>query len=1244
MKRIRLTVFVLFIAVSFALAQRTEYTPRLPEGGGFAKFDDVAAWTYTDASVTNAPAKHIPGTNDWISDTANVRLDLGGKTCTVGGWYHPAWGGRGLAVTNGTLVLLKSGVIHSGKTEIFAGGTLRCAPGAMPGPGHQGGDTPHVVRVARGGTFDLTGVKLQAYGLSLTIDEGGRYFGPSELRFYEADKNHLLDISGTAVLPTGFDVLEAAWNPRQRIRLAPTGALTLGGPVAKNGRKMKLDVLIEGGVIEAVGPVFFDADSVQVADNATLAVTVAAGARLDLSGVTFGSGVKITKRGEGLLIVDSAAAAIEVLDGGFAPARKDGAAVFDGVTMRPGTWLAIGGAEPLYIRGTPPAWMAKVDFRVDADSAEVNRVVFNADSKDLFWQVAHSAQETLPKHLRLTGSEVLYVVLAPPDERNPPLWFRIAEKTVEPEKPVDIALEEFAFSAHDAEKGSATLCLKLGTHADWTLNSVTNCVYLTDGTEHFPLLDHARTYNSRITTHGESWLRLRFALPADVVSRKMRFVVENGIAGPKAGAKLIVARGVTDTSLDVHADVFNRAYYVKADGFRHEIKSLTAVVPNPDSASPQKTITVVQDDSYFRRRFPEKGPDAFSVKLRIDTWRNGSYETNVIVRKTAVEKGLPAAPEKILVGICGYGQSYDLVGDIVTNNLCNLFVWWHGAAHTHPDNWPEEHREDWWKIAQERNMYSMSIYAGDSLDLQARMKEKYGERYLGNNAGEYASYLYQGAAQTPVPMNQNLRQAKEYFVNRFIHSAPRGWMGRFPFLFSTSGSALSHYELQGGMDYICNELYAIGAQNLAFASSEARGASRRWKPEYWCSWLAEEWQSCDVPYHVEQKYDLLKAGLLQQYLIGTSLIVLESGASGTQAWKYTNSYPGQKEERKGEGYHEYVAEHYRKTMGDFWQWVEKNPRDKGSPETHIALALGNLDSYVGMNGGFAVWGQHENAQTNRNWRYGAPETTWTCAQGTFFPCGTNAIAPYSNRFLAGSPYGQVDIVGIDDELRASDLARYRLLAFAGWNTMEPSQREVLGRAVEKGTDIFMCLPHWSTRIDREYTNYRAEDLILPFGVAAVREPVEVRGKIEFSPAAPKELAAVFASAGEVKLRVADIALASGAKVLASIGGKPLLVQVRLGKGTFTLFTGWDYPGAQKNTVGAVYSGILRALADAVPQSVRMTVAENADDLKYVCYAVYPKTVYVLNVDTRSPRKVRLSMNGKVREIALDPCGFKAIPY
>ena len=82
-------------------------------------------------------------------------------------------------------------------------------------------------------------------------------------------------------------------------------------------------------------------------------------------------------------------------------------------------------------------------------------------------------------------------------------------------------------------------------------------------------------------------------------------------------------------------------------------------------------------------------------------------------------------------------------------------------------------------------------------------------------------------------------------------------------------------------------MYAVGCGNLAYATAEARGAAKRFGRSWWSAWLAHEWQTFGIPYESDDKYLTLEAGMKSLYLIGTSLMCLESGSSGTQAHPHT---------------------------------------------------------------------------------------------------------------------------------------------------------------------------------------------------------------------------------------------------------------------------------------------------------------------------------------------------------------------
>ena len=648
-------------------------------------------------------------------------------------------------------------------------------------------------------------------------------------------------------------------------------------------------------------------------------------------------------------------------------------------------------------------------------------------------------------------------------------------------------------------------------------------------------------------------------------------------------------------ALTVKYDRTGRSWWISADAFRDEIADWRVRHPNPDIESPAKMETARPTDTVFRRRFPAgRGPWRVDVAIRN---RKGEKDVQTLTVARPGKVVLPPAPnEVVLVGHTGYGDAHDLTRDILRNDLCNLYVGWHTAAKMLPENVPEDIRDEWARAVRDRGMWSMSIYAGDGAGLQGKLADAFGGRYLGNNAGEYASFMYQGRRECKIPMDVDLATARDRFVDRHIAAAAFGWMANFPWMFSTCGAALSCYELAGGIDFICNEQWAIGAQNVAHTSAEARGAARKWGPEYWCAWNAHEWQTCGIPYRTAQKYDSCLVGFLQEYLFGTSIIVLESGAQGKQAWQYTPDEPWQpKEAREKEGYDGYVARHYRDVTKKFYDWVRANPRDSGTPETKIAMALGNLDAYLGQDGGFTVWSQHDNAETNAAlWKYGPPERTQALLEDIFFPRPKDLIEPFHNGWLAGTPYGQADVMQIDDDSAVADLRRYDLLVFGGWNTMTPHVKDVLERYVLGGGTLVLSRPELTTRLDRDFAGYADADLLAPF---------------DFLPPEGKD--------GE-------------------------FVERKFGKGRYFLLTARAFPAATAEG-RAAYEALVRRLASEVRQTVRLVGESGAPPPDCIAYAVYANKIYFLNMDTRRERTFGFELNGRRVQMTLAPCEIRVVP-
>ncbi len=636
----------------------------------------------------------------------------------------------------------------------------------------------------------------------------------------------------------------------------------------------------------------------------------------------------------------------------------------------------------------------------------------------------------------------------------------------------------------------------------------------------------------------------------------------------------------------------------------------------------QKTILELPDgdrievsgeaEPRFLFRFPvlQKGARDFPVGVTIETAGGAVRTKKVRIPVPEIRTGAPLADGEILVGVCFYSSFRpEFMDDFLREKGGNLAVFWPGAPEKSSD--PDLFQKYVARLA-EAGVYSMTIYQNAPHEKVKKLNEAGKNRYfLQNNIGEYASYMYQGidsARACRVPQGKDLMDCRDFFVNEYIPRALEMYARNYPYFFSTSGASLAHYELEGGIPFICSELYAIGAQNLAWASSEMRGAARQWKPEFWGGWLAHEWQTCAVPYQCEQKFRLLRAGFLQQYLMGSSLMILESGSQSTQAGEYTTESG-----KRNFPYEHEIPARYRAEVKRFYDFVQKSPKRTGSPKTPIALALGNGDAYVGLNLSFPVWAQHENAAKDPRWRYGDAQKSSALLQSIFCPLAADALKPYSNHWLAGSPFGQVDVVGIDDLTRLEDLSRYELIVYGGWNSMDPRIFRLLQRYVEAGGELVLAVPHLSTRTDCEGVNYGVSDLIHGGDLSGLMN-LKITGRkgnfAEFQP----------------------VPGAAQPEIIETKDGQPVWVGQKSGKGRVSLFLGWEYPGQEK--LSPLYEAKVRETAGRFVGSVRVETAP--ENQAAISWAVYDDCVFILNLDAAREIPCVLHLGEKKQEIVIPP--------
>lgn len=627
---------------------------------------------------------------------------------------------------------------------------------------------------------------------------------------------------------------------------------------------------------------------------------------------------------------------------------------------------------------------------------------------------------------------------------------------------------------------------------------------------------------------------------------------------------------------NVEGDAANRCYFIDwPERFTNIVRKVTYHCPDND--------IVETHLNYFHRRYPDNGGRPFTVKAVVTATDGTEVEKTLRVTFNPRPIGKPAPNEQIFIGTVSYGPGRERF-EMTTNDLGNLYVRWGSWQQLLAEN----AGEDWMREAKAKGIAAMTIYeSACPTDGRESLKRTWGDRYFGNSVGERTGFLYGSRKEMRGPQlhGQTLSDSREWFVSRFVRGFSRwerGAAGRAPFHFATSGAAFSSYEMEGGIDFVCNELYAVGCGNLTYAQSEARGAARRWGPEWFCGWLAHEWQTFGIPYESDDKYLSLEAGMKSLYLIGTSLMCLESGSSGTQAHPHT--WGGAKDadgKKHAYAYDEEPCRRYRETLRKVYGWIKANPRDTGTPETKIALALGGGDGYIGYaNKDIAPWGQHTNridhiAETPNIWSGSVPEDNWAMTRDVFFP-GSGTVG------VSGTPYGQTDVIVVDDQSRPRDLERYSLIVFGGWNTMTARARDVLLDWVKKGGTLALAKPQLTTRDDRDWVNYTDADL-LPFWTGA------------------------------------------GEKVALGIERK------RMDKGEIYLSTAHDFPVADK-ALRASWEKLLRELAGRVPQRMTLSpVSGQADETRFFAYAVYRTKAYLLNLDMHQSRQVVVNTAPNRRE-------------
>lgn len=153
----------------------------------------------------------------------------------------------------------------------------------------------------------------------------------------------------------------------------------------------------------------------------------------------------------------------------------------------------------------------------------------------------------------------------------------------------------------------------------------------------------------------------------------------------------------------------------------------------------------------------------------------------------------------------------------------------------------------------------------------------------------------------------------------------------------------------------------------------------------------------------------------------------------------------------------------------------------------------------------------------------------------FFPRPADALKPYANGWLGGTPYGQLDVVNVDDALTVGQLRPYRVIAFGGWNTMTPKIASTLQAYAREGGEVILCAPQLSGRVDRDFRRFANAELVQAVPGVKVGAPKPVEDILMVRSCAPAFLKAAYPAHLGATMAVCAAELGPDVETLATNG-------------------------------------------------------------------------------------------------------------
>jgi len=479
------------------------------------------------------------------------------------------------------------------------------------------------------------------------------------------------------------------------------------------------------------------------------------------------------------------------------------------------------------------------------------------------------------------------------------------------------------------------------------------------------------------------------------------------------------------------------------------------------------------------------------------------------------------------------------------------------------------------------------------------------EYYLGIHYHEFSREIYGWGDKEPrdITASRNVKTSKERYLQKILETDSD--ISRTCKIFGEAVLA-ADYDYQSGVKIVMAETMTGNTSVLmACTRAAAKVHGKMWGMHIACNFHK-------MPVDFEQG-KVWSQNLLLGYMYGASIIYDEQALYNMLhevAYSKNDKLPADRQNR----------------LIRFYRFLKSHPR-RGKAVIYFSLAQGNNEIITGGLGNKSmkhVWGWH--GPEKASYLYGTPEYGFNYIN-EFLPGVYLLPIPVANsveflkRYINPTPYGQVDIVGLESATM-ENLLDYKVLYVLTWNTMTEDIYKKLTYYVEAGGNLLIGLPQFAAEEDREFLMDMKKMKIYGDGQLEALLGIEILGR-------KTEISHIHCNSIKYELPIdknADpvfsVDILKRKNVFVDVedqDGNPVLIRNNIGKGSVTFINIWNYPGhaALKEFV----SGVVRSLAN---QYGRDILIDNRD----ANYCVYEhkgmKIIYILSVDETKEGDIKVS--------------------